>query len=411
MILIFLIFRNKETLAPSNMVFLNYLLYFIFPCILFYVFKLYGWEYVLPWGKINDWSTLSIEAVLSYFYVFTLFFSCTRFLENGKGSTKKADFFRGYKIRPVEFFMILALVFIGDICFMQVTGGMDAWTSDYSNTYMQNKKGYGLLNFLLIQSANFIAFLLGVYLYLNKKVSIALVVFVILVLVFSAFFQGIKSRIFYFAIFISIPWLCLMRITILRGIVIFSGFVLAFSFAMYFRSNGFYDTPAELLEYFLSYFNTIFLHDMIIIDMPLDFFVTIDYPINKWMTFFGVNSESYLHDISRWLTSVYFPEQWMDGAATQQWPVETELYLNYGYYVFWIIPIFIYSLFICTLYLMRYRLGPVFIFIYVSELLMFVTMFRGSMTPWIIPFNFLVYVVFFFAGKILCTRVVIKHGS
>ncbi|MHC8387654.1 hypothetical protein ACYZTM_06390 [Pseudomonas sp. MDT2-39-1] len=405
MLAIFLIFRNKRALSPSNVVFASYFLYFVFPGLLFYFLEAISWEYVLPWGKINDWSALSDEAVLSYVYVFTLFFISTRVLESLIDRRPTVDFFQDIRVRPLGIVVCAAMILVGGIYFFEVTGGTDAWFNDYSQTYLEKKKGYGILNFLLLMGANFLAFTLGVYWRTENKISVLLVSFVIVVLVFCAYIQGIKSRMFYFMIFFSLPWLCAYKLTIAKGTLMFIGFVLLFSFAMYFRSNGFYNTPEMLLEYFLSYFNTIFLHDMILRDMPSDFFLTVQYPFNKWLTFVGVPSEGYLHDISRWLTSIYFPSQWFDESATQQWPIETELYLNYGYYIYWIIPIFLYSLYICMLYLMRFRGGPVFVFIYVSELLLFLSMFRGSMLQWIALFNLVFYCALWFSRRLLFVRV------
>lgn len=399
MLTAFFLFRNKEILCPSNVVFGSYFLYFIFPSVLFYVLEWSGWTYVLPWGKANDWSKLSDEAVLSYLYVFTLFYGFTRFFEVILVRSSADSLFEQYRVRPLMLFVFSSVVLVGGLYFFQVTGGAEAWFGNYSSTYLENKKGYGLLNFVLLMSSNFLAFALGFYWKTQRRVNFILMMCVVFVLVFCAFIQGVKSRIFYFAIFFSIPWLTTARLTLLKGAVIFTAFTLAFSFAMYLRSNGFYSTPGMLLEYFLSYFNTIFLHDMILRDMPPGFLLTMDYPLNKWLTFFGVPSEDYMHDISRWLTSIYFPQQWFEGSATQQWPVETELYLNYGNYVFWVVPIFIYSLLMCVLYSLRYRLGPVFLFIFMYQMLFFLSVFRGSMLQWIVLFNVVFYLVL-----LCCTR-------
>ncbi|WP_130925962.1 hypothetical protein [Pseudomonas cedrina] len=403
-VLIFLVFRNKDVLCPSNVVFGSYFLYLVFPSILFYALEWMSWTYVLPWGKTNDWSKVSDEAILSFGYVFALFFFFTRTFEVILQREHAQNLFLKYRVSPSLLFAFAVLVILGSTYFFQVTGGADAWFGNYSETYLGKKKGFGLLNFLLIMSSNFLAFVLGFYWRTQHRVSWFLVLSVIVALIFCAYIQGVKSRIFYFAIFFSIPWLSAMRFTLKKGVFVFFGFVFAFSFAMYFRSNGFYSTPEMLLEYFLSYFNTIFLHDMILRDMPPDFFLTVSYPFNKWMTFVGVPSDEYLHDISRWLTSIYYPSQWFNESATQQWPIETELYLNYGSYVFWVVPIFLYSLFICGLYALRYRLGPVFLFIFVSELLLFLSMFRGSMLQWIELFNLVFYGVLLLCSRLLFIR-------
>ncbi|MCU1733982.1 MULTISPECIES: hypothetical protein [unclassified Pseudomonas] len=404
MLTVFLLFRNKELLCPSNVVFGSYFLYFIFPSTLFYILEWVDWVYVLPWGKTNDWSKLSDEAILSYAYVFTLFFLFTRLFEVLLARTSASTVLEQYRVNTFMLFVFTSLVLVGGLYFFQVTGGIEAWFGNYSDTYLENKKGYGLLNFLLIMSSNFLAFALGFYWKTARSKSYFLVLFVLVALVFCAYIQGVKSRIFYFTIFFSIPWLTVARLTLLKGAVIFVFFTLAFSFAMYFRSNGFYSTPEMLLEYFLSYFNTIFLHDMILRDMQPDFLLTMGYPMNKWLTFVGIPSEDYMHDISRWLTSIYFPKQWFQGSATQQWPIETELYLNYGNYIFWAVPVFMYSLYICTLYSLRYRLGPVFLFIFTCELLFFLSVFRGSMLQWIALFNIIFYLMLWGGSRLLFVK-------
>ena len=333
-----------------------------------------------------------------------MFFLFTRLFEVLLARTSASAVLDQYRVNGFIFFIFTGLILAGALYFFQVTGGVEAWFGNYSDTYLENKKGYGLLNFLLIMSSNFLAFVLGFYWKTQRNKSLLLVLFVLVALVFCAYIQGVKSRIFYFTIFFSIPWLTVARLTLLKGAVIFTFFMLAFSFAMYFRSNGFYSTPEMLLEYFLSYFNTIFLHDMILRDMQPDFLLTVGYPMNKWLTFVGIPSEDYMHDISRWLTSIYFPKQWFEGSATQQWPIETELYLNYGNYIFWAVPIFVYSLYICGLYSLRYRLGPVFLFVFTCELLFFLSVFRGSMLQWIALFNIMFYLMLWGGSRLLFVK-------
>ncbi|MCD5987016.1 hypothetical protein KDX30_03770 [Pseudomonas sp. CDFA 553] len=402
----FLVFRNKKILAPSNVVFANYFLNFIFPATLFYILEFLSWDYVLPWGKLNDWATLSHEVILSYAYVFSLFFFITRGMESLFDRSRQTDEVFTYQARPLSLFISALLLLAGALYFFHLTGGLSAWLGDYSETFISKRKGFGLLNFLLIMGANFLAFWIGFYCKTTPRLSWLLLVFVCVVLAFCAYLQGVKSRVFYFAIFFSLPWIVSMRLTLWKGAVIFAAFLILFAGAMYVRSNGFYNTPGMLLEYFLTYFNTIFLHDIVLRDMQPGFFLTVAYPFDKWLTFFGVFSEDYLHDISRWLTAIYFPAQWFEESATQQWPIDTELYLNYGAYVFWIFPIALYSFYICALYTLRLRAGPIVLFIFVSELLLFLSMFRGSMLQWIALFNFVFYGALLLGQRFMFVRVV-----
>lgn len=173
-------------------------------------------------GKINDWSALSDEAVLSFAYVFTVFFVIIRAMEVLIDNRPVRDPFQEYQVRPLGIAICAMMLLIGGGYFFQVTGGTEAWFNDYSQTYLEKKKGYGVLNFLLLMGANFLAFTLGVYFRTKKNFSIVLVLVVLVVLSFCAYIQGIKSRIFYFMIFFSLPWLCTFKVTILKSTVLFS---------------------------------------------------------------------------------------------------------------------------------------------------------------------------------------------
>lgn len=390
MLSIYFIGRSKLALVPSNIVFLSYLMYFIFPSSLYFILEAMGWEYVLPWGKLYSWSELSLNAAMDYLYVFLLFFIITRALEE---SSLKAKAEREFSYQVSEFWMVFfaMITILGLYYFISRTGGLSSWVNDYSFTYLTKKKGSGLLNFLLIHMANFLAMLFGVYVFCNKKVRLVTVLAILSVLVIAALLQGLKSRIFLFLIFFLIIPLSKTKISIVIGTFVFLAFLLLFSSAMYIRSNGFYSNPAMLMEYFLNYFNTIFLHDMILKDMEPGVFQTLGMATNKWIMLSGFKPEQEFFDISIWLTATYFPKQWYLESATQQWPLETELYLNFGNHFLWVIPILIYSVFICVLF--GFSRNRACMYIYVYELLLLLSLFRGSLFQWIGVFNIIVYIM------------------
>ncbi|WP_348634626.1 hypothetical protein CV024_00270 [Vibrio fluvialis] len=73
-------------------------------------------------------------------------------------------------------------------------------------------------------------------------------------------------------------------------------------------------------------------------------------PFNKFLTPFGLDSSVEYYDMNHYLTDIYYPQAWAI-RATEQWPVETDLYLNF--YFFAGLPfIFIYMLAIGLLYKM-----------------------------------------------------------
>jgi hypothetical protein len=88
-------------------------------------------------------------------------------------------------------------------------------------------------------------------------------------------------------------------------------------------------------------------------------------------------------DISVMLTKEFFPSQWYQEHATQQWPLDTELYLNYyGIYLSWI-PLMIYGYVISVLYraaVLRRNLHLMPIFI--MEFMRIFSTMRGTLIPW-----------------------------
>ncbi|WP_206003126.1 hypothetical protein, partial [Pseudomonas aeruginosa] len=131
MVFSFLLFRNKKIICPSNVVFGNYFLYLVFPATLFYILEWLSWDYVLPWGKLNDWASVSQEAILAYLYVFTLFFLFTRFFETLFDRVERSEIIYEYRARPLAIFLCALSLLIGCIYFLQVTGGLDSWVENY----------------------------------------------------------------------------------------------------------------------------------------------------------------------------------------------------------------------------------------------------------------------------------------
>ncbi len=53
-------------------------------------------------------------------------------------------------------------------------------------------------------------------------------------------------------------------------------------------------------------------------------------PFNKLLSPVGIPDQPFYFDMNHWLTDLYYPEAWKI-RATEQWPVETDLYLNFQF--------------------------------------------------------------------------------
>ena len=99
------------------------------------------------------------------------------------------------------------------------------------------------------------------------------------------------------------------------------------------------------------------------------------------------------------LTKIYYPDQWYDWSATQQWPLATELHLNYYGMLFGWIPIIIYTYIISFLYKKTMKLKMEFALIYLIEMIRIFSTFRGVLLPWILPLDLVFYVIIYFIFK------------
>lgn len=407
---IYLTFRPEAFLHPSNFIFANYLLYLLMPYSLFLVYKTFEIEYLLPWGMINDWSKISNDALYHFELTFLLFFlSATFFYSKFAKSSSwqdKRELKYLYEISAPAVMVLTGFVFVGCILFFILTGGVTAWLSNYSETYIAGKAGVGLLNYSLIISAHLLAFIAGWMKWRDsQRFSNIAWTSILITILACIFLQGIKSRIPLILFFFLAPKLVSVELKLNKAIIYFLLLILLFSVGMYFRSGGFYDTPRLALEYLQSYFNTIFLHDIVLNASPAtDSLGSMFRGFNKFRELVGEQVPREKYDLSVALTQIYFPNDWYNDGATQQWPIETELYLANGQPLFWMIPIFIYT-FVITIIGRKARQGvPFFLFLFGAELVRIMSIFRSGLFTWDLLILISYYFAIFVACKVLIFR-------
>ena len=396
----FLSFRSNYFLAPSNMVFANYFLYFVMPAFLFIIFDFFRIEYILPWGMINDWSQLTIQPLLHYLYCFFLVFGIFRIFESGLWSSG-SHLNIAVDIRNFWLALFLICGAMVTIFYTFSTGGM-SWILNYQETYLLGKEGLGFYNILLIWYAHFLAFILGLNVFkARKKINLPLLIIAIAIISWLAYIQGVKSRIPLLLLFFFSPILFNMKLRLMPGIYLTAGLLILFSVGMYFRSEGFYSSPRMAFEYLLSYFNTIFLHEMVLNDIESYSDFGIFTPFTKYLEIFDDRVIRSDYDLSVYLTQLYYPEHWEQG-ATQQWPLESSFYIALPHEIFWILPTFLWAIMTFVwVYLFRYSLF--FLFPFVFEVTRVFSVFRGGIFSWEIIVNY-VFIIFFF----ICFNFLIK---
>ena len=394
-VLLYLCFRPRYFLHPLHFVFANYCLYWIMPFGVFLIYDYFSIEYLLPWGMINDWNSLSDDAYYHYSFTFLVFFVCLSMIKDK--STMRielglVDYSSKYTISQILTMGFAAGYMLLTVLFFFNTGGTD-WFYNYSNTYLTGKAGNGLLNVALIWLTHFVAFLLGYMKVFNKHFSIsrATIIILVLALILCVFLQGVKSRIPLLLFFYFAPVLLTSKLSFMRGTLAVVALISIFSIGMFFRSEGFYNTPRLAVEYLLSYFDTIFLHEQLITEFKMFSKDGIFIGFNKFTEIYSAKLDRGMYDMSIFLTQIYYPDDWYRGGATKQWPLESTLFLSFPSMIFWTIPISLY----CLLFWFIHRFigsHPFVLFIYVSECLRIFSVFRSTFIGWEFAVNIIFYV-------------------
>ena len=101
-----------------------------------------------------------------------------------------------------------------------------------------------------------------------------------------------------------------------------------FAVGLYFRNYDFGFSFSDIIPFVLDYFSVLHYLEMLIGDFSPNFLQTFFWPFKKFLSPFGVPDTTFYFDISHMLTDYYFPKAW-EIRATEQWPVEADLYLNF----------------------------------------------------------------------------------
>lgn len=395
---LFIFLRPKYFFHPNNIVFLFYFLYYCVPAAIVGYYKFNGISSTLDWNALPDWYSMSMttytDAALLYFILyFSFHFLC-------KLESESLTLINNKKTVSVGFILFTGLfVFLLGLYYISVTGGLFLWVYDYKYTFLLGREGNGVIGFILVYSSYFLAYMLGLF-FLGRKIYLSLFFFVCIfsILIFSAFLLGFKSRVFEYAILVSMPLLFKRRISFKVTLIVGGLFFVFLYIATVLRTGGAYDGLILFLEYSVYYFNVFPLHDLVVHDFDYSLFQTFHYSFVKIGGFFGLWSNEDF-DISIFLTKIYYPEDWADARATQQWPIVSNLRVNYLGFVLGWIPLFFYVSIVSFLYRRFFNGDLALGFIFGLEFLRIFTVLRGVILPWQWPVYFVFYILGYFLIK------------
>lgn len=291
-------------------------------------------------------------------------------------------------IIPVLFFSSSALIFLIVIS----SGGFSYWISAPGDAFL-NRAGSGVYVILSHFSTFLLAGIVGCYTFKTKR-YFWLIVFFLWLIITSAV-HGSKQLISIFLIVSIIPWIRSLRVASAGSLIISSILAGIFFFGLYLR-NITWMTPQEALPYALNYFTALRNLMLLLEDFDPGFIQTFFLPFNKFLTPFGLSDPGLYFDMNHMLTDKYFPSAW-EIRATEQWPVEADLYLNF-YFAFGLPLIFLYTFVIGSIYGKAQRSSNLGIWV-VSVLLIFTltSHLRGSLYNhvdfYLYPMFFLIYMM------------------
>lgn len=210
------------------------------------------------------------------------------------------------------------------VMIVQSSGGFSVWEANPGDAFL-NRSGSGVYVVLSHFSSVALAALTGYYC-VRKHSKVALCVFLAWLLVTSPV-HGSKLQISLLAVVSMLPWVRNMKLLTVKTILLYVSFVMIFLLGLYFR-NITWVSADTMIPYALNYFNTLENLAISVRDFDPSILMTFFLPFVKFQTPFGLASPDMYFDMNHLLTDIYFPKSWAI-RATEQWPVETDLYLNF----------------------------------------------------------------------------------
>lgn len=230
------------------------------------------------------------------------------------------------------------------VAIVLASGGFAYWAEAPGDAFL-NRQGSGVYVVLSHFTTFCLAALVGYRAYTSQR-KLPLIFFIVWLAMTSPV-HGSKGLISLFLILSLTPWLRNLKFAEASSLIFVMSLIFIFFFGLYLRNIS-WITPDEAIPYALNYFTT--LRNLILLfdDFKPDFLLTFFLPFNKFLTPFGLTDSSLYFDMNHLLTDKYFPTAW-EIRATEQWPVEADLYLNF-YFFFGLPLVFLYTYVIGRVY-------------------------------------------------------------
>jgi hypothetical protein len=250
---------------------------------------------------------------------------------------------RDFALRWITLFLYVASTSLV-VAIVLSSGGFAYWAEAPGDAFL-NRQGSGVYVVLSHFTTFCLAALVGYRAYTSRR-KLPLILFISW-LVLTAPVHGSKGLISLFLILSLTPWLRNLKFAGASSLIFVAALIFIFFFGLYLRNIS-WITPEEAIPYALNYFTTLRNLILLLDDFKPDFLLTFFLPFKKFLTPFGLTDPSLYFDMNHLLTDKYFPTAW-EIRATEQWPVEADLYLNF-YFIFGLPLVFLYTYIIGRVY-------------------------------------------------------------
>jgi len=297
-----------------------------------FVFLYYFMWYVIPPGFAERFDGVDLDSVeyqISFLMSFCVLLIGVLSVQLGESFGSRTPVMRTERPLPSHMANRLIGALYASSTLMVVlivagSGGLSAWIANPGDAFL-NRAGTGVFVILSHFSSLLLACLSG-YVAYSRKQRWPLLCFVAWLLV-TAPVHGSKAQMTFLLIMLVLPWMRDVRTLSARSILALCCGTGFFVLGLFLRNVEWMDA-ASLVPYALNYFSTFEYLAISVRDFDPDFLYTFFLPFQKFLTPFGINNGVEYYDMNHLLTDLYFPSAW-EIRATEQWPVETDLYLNF----------------------------------------------------------------------------------
>lgn len=336
---LFLIFFPKYLISPVSVVFAYYGLWYV-------VAPAFASGYQ---GDVLLKDEYQLSFILLMVTMFVCVFGASSFEVKSSGfelDSKPIKLRNAYSFGCYLFILLILYFICTSMLFLIVknSGGLGYWLSNPGDAFL-NRAGTGVY-VLISHYFGFILSALSGYVAFHFKRTYVLFTF-ILWLAITSFIHGSKFQIGLFIIVSLLPWLFFTRFVSVRTFLFAFFLVFLFIYGMILRTDGLVDLAR--IKSYLNYFSSLHNLALLLRDYDPDFLYTWFLPFNKFLTPFGLSDNIDYYDMNHYLTDMYYPQAW-EIRATEQWPVEADIYLNFWFllglpivFLYFYVVAFVYS--------------------------------------------------------------------